>query len=241
MKNRIWGLVWGLFFIVAGLGFAGNAFGIWDFDLFFDGWWTLFIILPCAISLIQGGPRGGALVGLAVGVLLLLSAQDILPIRLVWKLLLPVGCLLIGLNILFKQVFGWRGGGHAGGGEADGGRFDGGNGGASPPSGDFGFCAVFSGHEERVTGRFEGASLTAVFGGGELDLREALIDRDVTIDATAVFGGIDLFLPRGVRVRVAATPIFGGVDNKAPDPTPEQVCPTVYVRATCIFGGVDIQ
>ncbi|MEE1115844.1 MAG: hypothetical protein UH851_03185, partial [Clostridia bacterium] len=31
--------------------FALNAFNITDIDVFFDGWWTLFIIIPCAIGL----------------------------------------------------------------------------------------------------------------------------------------------------------------------------------------------
>lgn len=28
-----------------------NAFGITDIELFFDGWWTLFIIVPCLVGI----------------------------------------------------------------------------------------------------------------------------------------------------------------------------------------------
>lgn len=55
MKKKLTNILWGLFFIIIGVGFAGNALGIWDFNLFFPGWWTLLIIIPCFISMIQSG------------------------------------------------------------------------------------------------------------------------------------------------------------------------------------------
>ena len=39
-------ILWGLVLIILGLIFGGNALGITDINLFFDGWWTLFIIVP---------------------------------------------------------------------------------------------------------------------------------------------------------------------------------------------------
>ena len=47
MKNVLWGMV----LIILGLILGGNALGIFDINLFFDGWWTLFIIVPCFINL----------------------------------------------------------------------------------------------------------------------------------------------------------------------------------------------
>ena len=48
MKNKIWGLI----LIAIGLVFGLNALEITNIDIFFDGWWTLFIIVPCFIGLI---------------------------------------------------------------------------------------------------------------------------------------------------------------------------------------------
>ena len=87
---------------------------------------------------------------------------------------------------------------------------------------------------------FEGVTVNAVFGGAELDLRMAVIQQDVRIDATAVFGGIDIYVPSNVIVKVMSTPVLGGVTNKAAAPT-EVPCHTLYVNATCVFGGVDIK
>ena len=36
----------GIIFVVAGVIIGLNSFGITDINIFFDGWWTLFIIIP---------------------------------------------------------------------------------------------------------------------------------------------------------------------------------------------------
>ena len=47
MKKTLTNFLWGLFFIIIGIGFLGEALNLWNFELFFPGWWTLFIIIPC--------------------------------------------------------------------------------------------------------------------------------------------------------------------------------------------------
>ena len=34
-------IIWGIVLILVGLVIGGNALGITNIDLFFDGWWTL--------------------------------------------------------------------------------------------------------------------------------------------------------------------------------------------------------
>ena len=101
--------------------------------------------------------------------------------------------------------------------------------------------AVFTGEKMNFDGEeFQGAELNAVFGGVEYDLRGALIQRDCVINATAIFGGIDIFVPADVNVRITSNSIFGGVDNKTANYRNE-AAPTLYIRATCLFGGVDVK
>lgn len=85
-----------------------------------------------------------------------------------------------------------------------------------------------------------GTDLTAVFGGVECDLTKALISSDKVINATAVFGGIDIFVPDNVKVKIKSTSIFGGVTDKKAHYTKEDAH-TIYINASCIFGGVDIK
>lgn len=79
--------------------------------------------------------------------------------------------------------------------------------------------AVFGGRDCKCDGRvFEGGNLIAIFGGVECDLKNAIIEKDCTIRAAAIFGGIDIVIPEGVNVMVSSISIFGGVSNLTTPP-----------------------
>ena len=59
MMKKTGKIIWGVAFIVAGIVFALSAFGITHIELFFDGWWTLFIIVPCLVGLFTEGEKLG--------------------------------------------------------------------------------------------------------------------------------------------------------------------------------------
>ena len=82
-------VLWGIVLIVVGLIIGGNALGITNINIFFDGWWTLVIIVPCFIGLFTNKDKTGNIIGLLVGVILLLGMQNIIDFNLIWKLLLP--------------------------------------------------------------------------------------------------------------------------------------------------------
>ncbi len=221
MRNKASGIVWGLIFIIIGVGFLGNALSIWNFNLFFDGWWTLFIIIPCLVSVFQQGANRGNIIGLVIGSLLLLSFQRHLGFD-VSKMFVPLIFILLGVSIIFK------------------GRLKSGcNLNASP--GEFDYFAIFGGQNLSFANQnFEGANFTAIFGGFDIDLRLAHITQDVVIDATTIFGGADIYIPSNVKVKVSCTPIFGGVDAKAVQ-SGEIDAPTIHLNAICLFGGVSIK
>ena len=57
--------------------------------------------------------------------------------------------------------------------------------------------------------------------------------------ASSIFGGIDIIVPKDVNIKVTSTSIFGGVENKVKNNTTNKK--TIYINATCLFGGVDIK
>lgn len=224
--KKISSIIWGILFIVVGLIFALNALELTDINIFFDGWWTLFIIVPCFAGLFKDDNKSGSIVGLSIGCILLLACQDILNFEIVWKLIFPIILVSIGLSFLLKDVF------HTGITKAvkklnkDGGKV---------------YCSTFgSQNVDLEKEEFKGCDLEAVFGGIKIDLRDAKLKSDVVINASAVFGGIDILVPSNVKVKVTSTPIFGGVDNKFKNAKDEKA-KTIYVNATCIFGGVEIK
>ena len=104
--KKVSSFLWGLVLVAAGVIFALNAFNITDIDVFFDGWWTLFIIIPCAIGLFTEREKIGNIIGIVVGVFLLLCCQDILNFSMLWKLLIPAIIVVIGLKMVLTGLFG---------------------------------------------------------------------------------------------------------------------------------------
>lgn len=225
--SKVSKILWGLLLITVGLVFGLNALGITNIDIFFDGWWTLLIIIPCFIGLFQEQEKTGNIIGILIGVGLLLWCQDIVDLSLIWKILVPAVIVAVGVKIIFNAVVGDEGRKVFTKMIADG---------KTPKVG----CAVFSGCDMNFDNQaFEGADLTAVFGGVECDLRTALFEKDCAIKVCAVFGGIDIMVPEDVQVRISTTSIFGGVSNKAKGRNDAPY--TLYISGFCLFGGVDIQ
>lgn len=232
MRNKLSNSIWGIIFIVLGIGIAGDVLNMWEFNPFFEGWWTLFIIIPCGVSMLSGGFRVGSTMGFIIGILLLASHYININFSL-WQLIVPAVLILIGLRIIFQGSFhhihmehrthteGSMGTGYSSESKKE-------------------YSAIFASNHVRITEQFVGTNLNAIFGAVVLDLRDAVINGDVEITATAVFGGIDIYAPRGVQVKVNNVPIFGGVSNKSSYQS-DPGAPVIYLNSTCMFGGIDIK
>lgn len=220
-------ILWGIAFIVVGLILAGNAIGITNIDIFFDGWWTLFIIVPCFIGLFNDSDKTGNVIGLVIGGALLLACQGLLNFEMVWKLVVPVALVIIGVSIIFKDSIHGKINSEIS--KINKNQKD-------IPS----YCATFSEQNANFENEeFKGADLTAVFGGVKCDLRQAIINSDTVIKAESIFGGVEIYVPSNVKVKIKSTPIFGGVTDKSVHNQESEH--TIYINSTCIFGGVDIK
>lgn len=224
MKNKD-NIFWGVLLIVIGLLVFLKSFDLLDFEIFFDGWWTLFIIVPSAIGLFKKEDKAGNVVGLGIGVLLLLSCQDILEFKVVWKLIIPILLIGFGVSILFKDNISKKVKEEIKKKQKN-----------DVPN----YFASFGGQDVNLANEeFAGCDINAIFGAVTLDLRESKIKDDVLIKATSIFGGIDIMVPKDVKVKVNALPIFGGVSNERHNP--DGKVKTIYVDATALFGGVEIK
>ena len=103
MKNSK-SIIWGVVLIVLGFVIALNSLGIVDIDLFFSGWWTLFIIVPCFIGLISDSDKTGHIIGLLIGVLLLLNAQNLISFDFIGKLIFPAILFVKNKNFVSNSV-----------------------------------------------------------------------------------------------------------------------------------------
>ena len=72
------------------------------------------------------------------------------------------------------------------------------------------------------------------------DVYKRQIQEDVTIQATSIFGGCDVWVPAGVKVKLSNTPIFGGAENKT-NTVPAPDAPTIYINGFTLFGGLEVK
>jgi predicted membrane protein len=106
--------------------------------------------------------------------------------------------------------------------------------------------AIFGGIEKRLNSReFRGGRLQAIFGGIELDLRDAdMVENEAVIHANAIFGGIEMRVPETWFVATRGQGVFGGFSDStrfSPPADPEKPKKTLIVLGTSLFGGVEIR
>ncbi|MFE2752294.1 hypothetical protein ACFXGA_09860 [Actinosynnema sp. NPDC059335] len=204
--------------VAGGLGVL-NALGVTGTGDLLNAWWPVAVIgLGAAAALAQRHVSLGPAVVAVIGLVLLADRQEWTTGNILWPVLLVV----VGAAVLA----GLRGRRTVGHGESDA------------------RVALFGG--TKVRNRAEHltrTSVSAVFGGATLDLRDAHVDHEADVDAFALFGGVEVLVPRGWRVSLGGLPIFGGYDDNtdreaaalAPD------APVLRVNATALFGGVDVR
>lgn len=198
-------------------------------NIFFSGWWTLFIIIPCFIGLFNEKDKTGNIIGLFIGIVLLLCAQNLLRFDIVWKLALPTILVIIGISIIFKNSLNSKFNNeiekinHISNKDSE-------------------YCSTFSSQDIGFENQeFKGANLTAVFGGVKCDLRKSIINEDQVVNCSAIFGSIEIIPSEEINIKVKSNSIFGGVSNERKNKEINKELKTVYINAFCLFGGVSIK
>lgn len=211
----------GAVLIFLGVLWGGNSFGVWDVDLFFPGWWTLFLIIPPLFGMIQHGVKSFDLVVLFIGLMLLFSAQGVFAWDTVGKLFMPALLIVVGLMVIFN-IFRRK----------------------AVPGIDreamSQLSAVFSGiKHDFVNETYAGGRVEAIFGSVDLDLRGAVIEQDIYMEVNAVFGGVKIFFPPNVKVIANKNAVFGGVSDKTVTNNAVNI-PEVHIKCGAVFGGVEL-
>ncbi|MGW2178839.1 DUF1707 SHOCT-like domain-containing protein [Streptomyces sp. NPDC001732] len=100
--------------------------------------------------------------------------------------------------------------------------------------------AIFSGSTRK--GRWRVGSRTnafALFGSVEIDLTEALFGQRLTvINATSVFGSVDIRVPENISLRGSGTGVFGNFEVATLESANPEA-PVVVVNGYSVFGSVE--
>jgi len=208
----------GVLVVLAGVVLLLERTGVVEIDLgtVVATLWPLLVVLVGVTSLLLV-PRAwfGPAVITAAGVVLLLDRLDVLDVS-VWDYLWPIAVILIGLGITFGAAA------------------------RNERENHITAIAFWWGTERRTrTRQFRSASLTAIMGGVELDLREADIEGSARIDVFTFWGGVDIKVPRTWEVRTTGLPLLGGWENKTELPVGGG--PVLDVRIVAIMGGAEVR
>jgi predicted membrane protein len=107
--------------------------------------------------------------------------------------------------------------------------------------------AIFGGIERRISVRdFRGGRVSAVFGGIELDFRDAEIEGDeAVLEVNAIFGGAEIRVPDHWKVEQRGQTLFGGytdstrLSSTAADANASSR-KTLIITGSILFGGVEV-
>jgi predicted membrane protein len=220
MAYRYW---FGSMLVVLGAGLlVDKMYPALDFGHWIGLLWPLAIILLGALLLLTRSSTwvGGILI-IFFGGILQLIALGIMSEN-VWGLLCPSLLILMGILIVFRLGRP----GIAGDRSADA----------------LNNFVLFSGMEARPqTANFRGGSVTAIFGGAEIDLRGATLAKEgALLELTAAFGGVNVTIPKDWRLDINGIPFFGGWSDKTSAAAPAG-SPVLTVRCLAMFGGVEIK
>ncbi len=102
--------------------------------------------------------------------------------------------------------------------------------------------AIFGGGTSKFTSsNFRGGKLTAIFGGSDLHMNNAVPSSEgCVIDVLVIFGGSNMIIPDDWLVKSEIVSIFGGFSDKRmpAKPNPEK---TIVLKGLVLFGGVELK
>jgi len=221
-------IFWGLILVIVGTLFLLDRLSGFDFGYLISTYWPVIFIVLGFSMLVGSGFRqlGPGFFFIVFGVFFLLAELDILKYS-AWHYLWPALIILAGLWLLLRPAFRYR--------STD--KFP------DIKENDIDVSAILSGMKRRIESQsFRGGHATAVMGGIEFDFTGAGLDAGkATLDATAIFGGIEIRVPRDWKVVMDVVPILGGSEDKHRAVSDAEAKATLYVKGTAIFGAIVIK
>ncbi|HSA95251.1 MAG TPA: DUF5668 domain-containing protein [Acidobacteriota bacterium] len=219
-------IFWGIILIFLGVLFLLDQMNKLDFgDLVGRYWPVIFILLGVSILLSNNFRNAGA------GIFFVLFGAFFLLIRMrvfdraLWHYVWPLVIIAVGLWILLRPA--WHPGKEK----------------ASPMTADdLNIGLVFSGTARKIESQsFRGGKAEVVFGSAEIDLRGAkLSGGQATLVLSAVFGGIEVIVPREWQVVLEGTPVLGSIEShkKVSGAAPTE---TLTIKGSAVFGSIEVK
>ena len=230
--NRTSKIVSGVALLLFGIGWMLEIMGIINVN--FNGWWTVFIIVPCLASFFSYENKGMSVIGVGLGVLLLLASRGTIAWNDFWKYIICLVAVVWGVTLIFGRNS----------------RFY-----SSPDRKTVNEMKRINQNGRNIRQinvsfgkqlfefpreKFEGANVQTNFGFVALDLRSADIIDGAVINVDCRFGGMEIRFGDGICVKQGVEATFAGIENRRSNHSDEAM-KTVYLNGKCSFGGIEVK
>ena len=225
--------------IAVGAAFLLNNLRIIRFHELFQ-YWPVVLVAIGLFRLVDAGHTNDRVVGavlIVVGAFLLAGTLGFYYLS--WATLWPLLLIGAGLLMLVQRLsldFGLSVLGQISGSDPASGK---------PPTNEWLHeIAIFSGGKRRVKGDFKGGKMDCLFGGFDVNLRQATMTADFAeLEINAVFGGAEVKIPESWEVVMKGTAVFGGYSDETAHPNlvefpnPKRL----VLKGAAVFGGINVK
>jgi predicted membrane protein len=190
--------------------------------------WPVILILVGAVRFAESCNRAFGVVLMLVGTLLLLG--NLGYVRLSWAEIWPIAIIALGVSLIWTRFEMPKLPPVSAGGPNTVNEF-----------------AMFAGVERRIAvSNFAGGSVSAIFGGVELDFRSADIEgEEAVLIVEATFGGIEITVPDRWIAIFEGQSLFGGYSDETRPPLPDvpgaPPRKRLILRGRALFGGINVK
>ncbi len=176
-----------------------NIFPEWHWVQIVFSWKMLLVLLGGTIIITASNKIPGIVLVL-IGGMFILSDLNVLPDISFWRILLPIILIGIGLSIILSKPINFEG-------------FDSLRKTSSLDMLDE--VAILGGSKKIISSKgFKGGKVTAILGGGEIDLTRSQLSEGVNVlEVVAILGGSSILVPDDWNIKIDVVSILGGFSD----------------------------
>ena len=219
-------IVIGLILLALGIAWLGSAVNLWDFNVFFPGWWAVLLMVCCLVSVVGDGPNVVNVFGMLIFGAVVLKSNGIIPDSVnLWLIAFALAVIVLGGKLLINAIYGNK----------KVSSFSQTTGGVASAQGNF-VSYAFTGETLRFSGQtIHSCGYSVSFGSLTLDFSGAVFAGDAFLSINADFGEVKVILPPGIKAESVNSASFASIRNTSEGNV------SVKCKLDCAFGTIVVK